>query len=433
MTCGCDWTGELRHLEKHLSATEEGECLYVEVYCRHGCGQKMTRGIMKEHEEKACLKLPMEVQFQNLQERMERMWVELHQEHQKEIESLKNKITEQEKEITILKDKLHASQPQGEKVCITYDSLKVSALQLMPKLPGGNIPGVHYHATRGRVEIYGCCENEVHARGFRFQLEYQKVIFAYQVKVIDLMPHSDDKELASFLSEFNQKYESTYLFKVNNNEKVCIKVISIVASQFNEVIKSIQLKLTELQVCKMKLSPNCKLTLKIGDITKEDVDVILSSANMQLLHDNHGVAGALNRASNGELQKLAEKYIAQYGRLEVGDIAVTTSGGGNLKCKYIIHVVPPRSSVTNSSDAGDVLTRSITKAFVEAEKCKAASIAIPAIGAGSVLFKTDTVASGIMKAVSTFEYNILKDIRIVVFNSPIYTTFAKHFTTTSNM
>ena len=393
----------------------------------------MTRGIMKEHEEKACLKLPMEVQFQNLQERMERMWAELHQEHQKEIKSLKNKITEQEKEITILKDKLHNSQPQGENVCITYEHLKVSALQLMPKLPGGNIPGVHYHAKRGRVEIYGCCEEEVHARGFRFQLEYQKVIFAYQVKVIDLMPLSDDKELTFFLTEFNQKYESTYLFKVSNDDKVCIKVISVVTSQFNEVIKLIQSKLTELQVCKMKLSSDCKLTLKVSDITKEDVDVILSSANTQLLHDNRGVAGALNRASNGELQKHAEKYIAQYGRLEVGDIAVTPSGGGSLKCKYIIHVVPPRSSVTSGSDACDLLTRSITKALVEAEKCKASSIAIPAIGAGSVLFKTDTVASGIMKAVLSFEYNVLKDIRLVVFNSSIYATFAKLFTGTSNV
>ena len=393
----------------------------------------MTRGIMKEHEEKACLKLPMEVQFQNLQERMERMWAELHQEHQKEIKSLKNKITEQEKEITILKDKLHNSQPQGENVCITYEHLKVSALQLMPKLPGGNIPGVHYHAKRGRVEIYGCCEEEVHARGFRFQLEYQKVIFAYQVKVIDLMPLSDDKELTFFLTEFNQKYESTYLFKVSNDDKVCIKVISIVTSQFNEVIKLIQSKLTELQVCKMKLSSDCKLTLKISDITKEDVDVILSSAYTQLIHDNHGVAGALNRASNGELQKLTEKYIAQYGRLEVGDIAVTPSGGGSLKCKYIIHVVPPRSSLTSGSDACDVLTRSITKALVEAEKCKASSIAIPAIGAGSVLLKTDVVASGIMKAVLSFEYNTLKDIRLVVFHSPIYATFAKLFTGTSNV
>ena len=48
---GCQWEGQLRDIEKHLSVTNDRGCCYIEVECRYECGKRMMRKDMKEHEE----------------------------------------------------------------------------------------------------------------------------------------------------------------------------------------------------------------------------------------------------------------------------------------------------------------------------------------------------------------------------------------------
>ena len=68
----------------------------------------------------------------------------------------------------------------------------------------------------------------------------------------------------------------------------------------------------KLYIINFLLSDDRKLTLKKADIVKEDDDMIVNPANKRLLHGG-GVAGALNRASNGQLQKHSSRYVQKKG------------------------------------------------------------------------------------------------------------------------
>ncbi|XP_019864379.1 PREDICTED: uncharacterized protein LOC109593761 [Amphimedon queenslandica] len=428
---GCGWTGELRDLDKHISPSKQGGCLYVEVECCHGCGQKMMRSSLNDHERETCSKLPVEVQMKVLQERVEKMCTRLTEEHQKEIACLKAKISEQEEEIKNLKVTVGNSSAKSEAHSMTYAHLKRSALEIMPKLRGGAIPGVHYHASTGRVEIYGSNEAEVTARGYRFQLEYQHVILSSRSKYIPLPSYTDQDELLFLVTELNQKYDSTYLFTTVNEGQNAMKIISVIQSQFDEVVRLVEGKLKDLQLCKIVLASGRKVMLKRGDITKEDVNIIVTTSN-RTLQGSSGVSWALNKATNGELQKISDKYVADYGKINVGDVAVTNSGGGTLKCKYVFHFANPKSShgYTDDKTIADLLHTGITQALREGIKLRASSIAIPAVSSGAFVSKNSLISSTIIKAITGFDFGdskALKDIRIIIRNQSIFGIFAEHF------
>lgn len=428
---GCEWSGELRDLEKHISPSNDGGCLYVVVECSHGCGKKIKRSNLSNHEREMCPKLPVDVQLLVLKERVETMCIKLAEQHDKEITILKAKIEEQDEEIKSLKAALKSTSVKSEAHSMTYAPLKKSALELMPKLRGGSIPGVHYHADAGRVEIYGSNPGEVAARGYHFQLEYQRVLLSSHSKFIPLLPYTDQEALSSLLTEMNQKYDATYLFKTLNEGEDVIKIVSTIPVQFDEAVRLVDNKLKDLQVCKLVLSSGRKVLLKQGDVTKEDVTVIVTATDRRL-QGTGGVLRALNRATNGELQKLADKYIADYGNLEVGDVAVTNSGGGTLKCKYVVHFANPKSyhGYSNDKSISDLLHSGITQALREAMKLRASSIAIPAVSSGAFPSKSSMISSAILGAVTQFDFRdskALKDIRIIIHNPAIFGIFAKQF------
>lgn len=60
---GCEWKGRLGQLEQHLNEDPEQEvqlvgCSYVEVECKHGCGGRMRRGLISEHQNEQCPQRP---------------------------------------------------------------------------------------------------------------------------------------------------------------------------------------------------------------------------------------------------------------------------------------------------------------------------------------------------------------------------------------
>ena len=424
---GCQWIGELRHLERHLSPGKEGDCPLVEVKCDHGCGHAMKRQEREEHEEEMCSKRPLDFQLSRLQSRMERTLAELQKKHDLEISALKTIVEEQRDEISKLKTIVHNSKSKAEAVCMTYAHLKPSSLQIMPKLPGGNIPGVMYHAEHGRVEIYGSCDAELRARCFLFQIEYQKILLAVRTKKIELPPSYPQRELDDMLIELNQKYASSYIFIEETHQKQFIKILSVVPSQVEEIATFLEPKLKFLSIKTLHLSDIHKVTLKMCDITKEEVDVIVNSTNTLLNRHTRGIAQALNRATNGELQKLCDEYISDHGQLEIGSVAVT-KGCGNLKCKYVLHLAVPKTSDRFSDgEISDVLCKGIRTILSEAEKLGAVSIAIPAIGGGLFLLRQDMVASSIMSAVKEYSYTSINDVRIIVYDESLYSLFANLF------
>lgn len=82
------------------------------------------------------------------------------------------------------------------------------------------------------------------------------------------------------------------------------------------------------------LDNEVKLSLYQGDITDEAVDAIVNAANERLQHGG-GVAAAIVRKGDRQIQGESNKFIKRYGPLDVGEADYTS--GGSLSCRHVIH------------------------------------------------------------------------------------------------
>ena len=417
-------------MERHGSPSEEGDCPLVNVTCKHGCGQVLKRAEEKEHEEDTCTKRPIELQLAGFQRHVKRQLENMKNEYEKEISELKEMVTEQRQEIADLKSSMTPNSAHPEEESTTLASLRPDVLQIMPKLPVGNIPGVMYYPVQCMVEVHGSCNAEMQARSWLFRVEYQKILFSVRSKVVNIPEHHQEEKLQDLIAELNTKYASSYVFVEEKNGRKMLKVLSVLPSQVEEIARLIESRVGNIKLNYIQLSEKRRIMLKRGDIAKEEADVIVSATNRKLAVDNRGVASALNRASNGELKKHTERYLSYNGPLEAGDVIVT-AGGGNLKCKHVFHFAGPTSSFTfTKSNVSAIIQKGISKILTEAEKVNAKSVAIPAVGAGSYLLKNEIIASSILRTVKEFEFTTeedVTDISIIVFNNTVYPAFVKAF------
>jgi O-acetyl-ADP-ribose deacetylase (regulator of RNase III) len=83
-----------------------------------------------------------------------------------------------------------------------------------------------------------------------------------------------------------------------------------------------------------------RLTVHVGDITRQDVDAIVNAANASLLGGG-GVDGAIHRAGGPEIlaacRRIREATHPQ--GLPTGEAVITP--GGNLPGRFVIHTVGP--------------------------------------------------------------------------------------------
>jgi O-acetyl-ADP-ribose deacetylase (regulator of RNase III) len=79
-----------------------------------------------------------------------------------------------------------------------------------------------------------------------------------------------------------------------------------------------------------------RVVVKVGDITKEDVDAVVNAANGSLMGGG-GVDGAIHRAGGPEiLKECKEIRRVQYpDGLPTGQAVITTAG--KMTAKYVIH------------------------------------------------------------------------------------------------
>lgn len=113
-----------------------------------------------------------------------------------------------------------------------------------------------------------------------------------------------------------------------------------------------------------------------GDITRADVDAIVTAAN-QWLAGGGGVDGSVHRAAGPELLE-ALRPLAP---CPPGQAVVTPAYQLGPRIRYVVHAVGPRYGEDEPS--AELLADAYTSSLARCEEVDAASVAFPAISTGA--------------------------------------------------
>ncbi|XP_067891025.1 protein mono-ADP-ribosyltransferase PARP14-like isoform X2 [Heterodontus francisci] len=158
--------------------------------------------------------------------------------------------------------------------------------------------------------------------------------------------------------------------------------------------------------------------LKKGDITQERTDAIVNSTN-KTLDLTSGVSGAILKAAGSSVQDECNVLGQQ------PNDGVVVTNGGQLHCKYIIHMVGAKTAAN--------ITESVSKILEECKRLNITTVAFPSIGTGKggISCKTciNAVFSGLENYFTSSAMSNMKTISIVAFESYVYDHFADVFET----
>jgi len=155
-----------------------------------------------------------------------------------------------------------------------------------------------------------------------------------------------------------------------------------------------------------------KITLLKGDITLQQVDIIVNAANTSLLGGG-GVDGAIHRAGGSEILEECIKIRNRQGGCAVGEAVITSAG--KLPCEYVIHTVGPTWNGGNN-DEKDKLARCYENSLLLAEQKQATSICFPNISTGIYRFPKHAAAAIAIGTIKGFESKSLQEVRFVCFD-----------------
>jgi O-acetyl-ADP-ribose deacetylase (regulator of RNase III) len=159
-----------------------------------------------------------------------------------------------------------------------------------------------------------------------------------------------------------------------------------------------------------------RVTVVVGDITRQRVDAVVNAANPSLLGGG-GVDGAIHAAGGPNiLEECREIRRARYpDGLPRGEAVITS--GGRLPARYVIHTAGPVRGQHGGRDA-ELLARSYRNSLALAVQHGLSSIAIPAISTGIYgypLEEAATVASETIREFLATEASI-REVRLVFYS-----------------
>jgi O-acetyl-ADP-ribose deacetylase len=164
----------------------------------------------------------------------------------------------------------------------------------------------------------------------------------------------------------------------------------------------------------------------VGDITMQNVDVIVNAANATLLGGG-GVDGAIHRVGGPAiLEECREIRRTQYPQgLPVGEAVITTAG--NLPARYVVHTVGPIFGRHDGREA-ELLAACYKNSLKLAVQNSLNSIAFPAISTGAFGYPFHKAAAVASEAIMEFlaTDNLLREARLVFFQPSDLNQFLKH-------
>ncbi len=161
-----------------------------------------------------------------------------------------------------------------------------------------------------------------------------------------------------------------------------------------------------------------RLVLKQGDITAEQVDIIVNAANSGLAGGG-GVDGAIHRAGGPAIMEACKAVRAERGHppCPAGQAVLTTAG--NLKARYVVHTVGPFFEGGRSQEA-ETLASCYRNALALALANDARTIAFPSISTGAYGYPIKLAAKVAVETVREFvaqNPGRLDEVRFVVFSA----------------
>eukprot|EP01125_Pyxidicula_operculata_P003794 TRINITY_DN1513_c0_g1_i2.p1 TRINITY_DN1513_c0_g1~~TRINITY_DN1513_c0_g1_i2.p1 ORF type:complete len:225 (-),score=46.95 TRINITY_DN1513_c0_g1_i2:35-709(-) len=158
------------------------------------------------------------------------------------------------------------------------------------------------------------------------------------------------------------------------------------------------------------------VSIKVGDITTENVESIVNAANSYLQHGG-GVAAAISRRGGPKIQEESNLLISKVKSIPEGQVGVTS--GGNLKAKYVIHAVGPIWKGGNNNE-DEKLKSAVMNSLKEANSLKINSIALPAISSGIFGYPLQRCCNIIVSSVHEYckahPNQQPEDIRLIIFD-----------------
>lgn len=160
-----------------------------------------------------------------------------------------------------------------------------------------------------------------------------------------------------------------------------------------------------------------RIVVKVGDITREEVDAIVNAANRSLLGGG-GVDGSIHRAGGPEILAACKEIRAtKYPHgLPVGEAVITPAG--KLPAKHVIHTVGPVYGHHDGAE-GRLLAACYENSLRIAAAHELASIAFPAISTGIYGYPREEAARVVNAALlaALARHETLGDIRLVFFSA----------------
>lgn len=160
-----------------------------------------------------------------------------------------------------------------------------------------------------------------------------------------------------------------------------------------------------------------RISIIIGDITRQDTDAIVNAANTSLLGGG-GVDGAIHRAAGRELLEECKTLNG----CRTGEAKITK--GYNLKARFVIHTVGP---VWNGGKYGEEekLVNCYKNSLFLAVKNNLKSISFPSISTGVYRFPVDRASEIALREISNFlkGNQSLQNVVIVCFDKKTYDTY----------